>query len=163
MYPDDVRILGVDVGRRRIGLAVSDASAVVARPWRMLAAGESPQASANRVAAVLAELDDPLEDRSGVGSIVVGLPRRLDGTDTDMTAPAREIASALHALTGLDVHLQDERLTSREAESRLAEREPDWRRRKQVLDAAAAAVILQDYLDHRAGRPAVDEHGRAGA
>lgn len=163
MYPDGVRILGVDVGRRRIGLAVSDASAVVARPWRMLPAGESPRASADRVVAVLAELDDPLEDRSSVGAIVVGLPRRLDGTDTDMTGPAREIASALHALTGVDVHLQDERLTSREAESRLAEREPDWRRRKRVLDAAAAAIILQDYLDQRASRPAADEHGRAGA
>ena len=163
MYPDGVRILGVDVGRRRIGLAVSDASAVVARPWRMLPAGESPRASADRVVAVLAELDDPLEDRSSVGAIVVGLPRRLDGTDTDMTGPAREIASALHALTGVEVHLQDERLTSREAESRLAEREPDWRRRKRVLDAAAAAIILQDYLDQRASRPAADEHGRAGA
>lgn len=154
MYPDGVRILGVDVGRRRIGLAVSDASAVVARPWRMLPAGESPRASADRVVAVLAELDDPLEDRSSVGAIVVGLPRRLDGTDTDMTGPAREIASALHALTGVEVHLQDERLTSREAESRLAEREPDWRRRKRVLDAAAAAIILQDYLDegHAGGR-----------
>ena len=129
----------------------------------MLPAGESPRASADRVVAVLAELDDPLEDRSSVGAIVVGLPRRLDGTDTDMTGPAREIASALHALTGVDVHLQDERLTSREAESRLAEREPDWRRRKRVLDAAAAAIILQDYLDQRASRPAADEHGRAGA
>ena len=129
----------------------------------MLPAGESPRASADRVVAVLAELDDPLEDRSSVGAIVVGLPRRLDGTDTDMTGPAREIASALHALTGVEVHLQDERLTSREAESRLAEREPDWRRRKRVLDAAAAAIILQDYLDQRASRPAADEHGRAGA
>ena len=163
MYPVAVRILGVDVGRRRIGLAVSDASAVVARPWRMLPAGESPRASADRVAAVLSELDDPLEDRAGVGAIVVGLPRRLDGSDTDMTTLAREMASALHALTGLDVHLQDERLTSREAEARLAEREPDWRRRKRVLDAASAAIILQDYLDQQASGRATDVHGRAGA
>ena len=54
------------------------------------------------------------------------------------------------SLTGLVVHLQDERLTSHEAESRLAVRERDWRRRKAKLDAAAAAVILQDYLDGRA-------------
>jgi putative Holliday junction resolvase len=164
MYPDAVRILGVDVGRRRIGLAVSDASALLARPWRMLLAGPSPRVSADRVVAVLAELDDdPLEDRAGVGAIVVGLPRRLDGSDTDMTAPARDLASALHAMTGLEVHLQDERLTSREAEARLAEREPDWRRRKQALDAASAAVILQDYLDQRASRAATDRNRRAGA
>src|SRR5688572_18081246 len=110
-----VRYLGVDVGKKRIGLAVSDASALVARPWRMLPAGHSPRVSADRVAAVLGELDDPFDRAPGVGAIVVGLPRRLDGSDTDMTAPAREMASALHALTGLDVHLQDERLTSREA------------------------------------------------
>jgi putative Holliday junction resolvase len=164
MYPDAVRILGIDVGRRRIGLAVSDASALVARPWRMLPAGPSSRVSADRVVAVLAELDhDPLEDRAGVGAIVVGLPRRLDGSDTDMTTPARDLASALQALTGLAVHLQDERLTSREAEARLAEREPDWRRRKQKLDAASAAVILQDYLDQRASRVVTDHSGRAGA
>jgi putative Holliday junction resolvase len=151
------------VGRRRIGLAVSDASALVARPWRMVPAGDSPRISADRVTAVLAELTDPLEEQPGLGAIVVGLPRRLDGSDTDMTAPAREIASVLHALTGLDVHLQDERLSSREAEARLAELEPDWRRRKRMLDAASAAVILQDYLDQRANREATDAHGRAGA
>jgi putative Holliday junction resolvase len=155
-----MRILGVDVGRRRIGLAVSDASALVARPWRMLPAGSSPRVSAEGVVAVLTELDDdPLEDRAGVGAIVVGLPRRLDGSDTDMSTPAREIASALHTLTGLEVHLQDERLTSREAEARLATREPDWRRRKQMLDAASAAIILQDYLDRRASRVATDRNG----
>ena len=150
MYSVPVRYLGVDIGRKRIGLAVSDASALVARPWRMLPAGQSPKVSADRVVAVLRELDDPFDDRAGVGGIVVGLPRRLDGSDTDMSAPAREMASALHTLTGLDVHLQDERLTSREAERLLAEREPDWRLRKLQLDAASAAIILQDYLDHRA-------------
>ena len=51
--------------------------------------------------------------------------------------------------TGLDVHLQDERLTSREAEAQLAEREKDWRRRKDEIDAVAAAIILQDFLDAR--------------
>jgi putative Holliday junction resolvase len=155
-----VKYLGVDYGKKRIGLAVSDASALVARPWRTLPAGHTPRVSADRVVAVLGELDDPFDRAAGLGAIVVGLPRRLDGSDTDMTASAREIASALHTLTGLAVHLQDERLTSREAEQRLAEREPDWRRRKLLLDAASAAIILQDYLDHRAGR---DDDRRAGA
>jgi putative Holliday junction resolvase len=62
-------------------------------------------------------------------------------------------ARELGALTQLPVVMQDERLSSREAESRLALRERDWRARKQALDAAAAAVILQDYLDTRPGRP----------
>jgi putative Holliday junction resolvase len=73
------------------------------------------------------------------------------------------MASVLHALTGLEVHLQDERLTSREAEQRLAEREPDWRRRKRQIDAVSAAIILQDYLDHHASRAVVEQDGRSGA
>ena len=82
-----------------------------------------------------------------VGAIVVGLPRRLNGDDNEQSQPARVFAAALGALTGLKVDLQDERLSSREAESRLALREKDWRRRKARLDAVAAAGILQDYLD----------------
>ncbi len=83
----------------------------------------------------------------GIGAIVVGLPRRLNGEDNDQIAAGARICVGLARLTGLAVHLQDERLSSREAESRLAVREKDWRRRKAKLDAAAAAVILQDYLD----------------
>ncbi len=80
---------------------------------------------------------------------------RAGSTDPIRTDGARSRdGTALHALTGLEVHLQDERLTSHEAEQRLAEREPDWRRRKSQIDAVAAAIILQDFLDHRASREA---------
>ena len=73
-----------------------------------------------------------------------------------MTAPVEQFAGALQARTQLPVGFQDERLSSREAESRLARREKDWRVRKQQLDAESADIILQDYLD--AGRviPPVD-------
>jgi len=143
-----MRILGVDVGARRLVLALSDDTASLARPWQTIPAGPSPRASAEAVAAVLAAARRADDDEGGrVGEIVVGLPRRLNGEDTDQTASARVVASALHELTGFVVHLQDERLSSREAESRLALREKDWRKRKQKLDAVAAAVILQDYLD----------------
>ena len=144
-----VRYLGVDFGRRRIGLALSDASATIASPWRAVSAGDSPLESARRIVAALDVLDDPLGVDAPVGAIVVGLPRRLDGSDNDATAPARELVAALQTLTGVAVHLQDERLTSREAEALLAEREPDWRRRKARVDATAAALILQDHLDAR--------------
>jgi putative Holliday junction resolvase len=143
-----VRFLAVDFGQRRIGLAVSDATGIIARPWRAVAGAGSPQASAERIAALVSSGVE--EELSELGAIVVGLPRRLSGEDTDQTAPAREFAGIMGRLTGLPVHLQDERLTSYEAESRLASRERDWRKRKAKLDAAAAAVILQDYLDGRA-------------
>jgi putative Holliday junction resolvase len=146
-----MRFLGVDFGQRRIGLALTDATATLARPWKTVPAGGSPRASATAVAEVIAVLRAGSElDAVDLDAIVVGVPKRLGGEDTDQTQPAREFARALEAATGLVVHQQDERLTSHEADQRLAEREPDWRERKKKLDAAAAAVILQDYLDGRA-------------
>jgi len=144
-----MRFLGVDYGRRRIGLAVSDASGSLARPWKTIAARPTPRASAAEIATIVAarETDDELSD---LGGIVVGLPRRLGGEDNEQTGEARELAAALAELTRLETHLQDERLTSHEADARLAAREPDWRRRKEKIDAAAAAIILQDFLDARA-------------
>ena len=138
-----MRVLGVDFGRKRIGLAISDASATLARPWQAIPAGPTPRHSAAAVTAIIRDAgnDDPVD------AVVVGLPRRLSGEDTDQTAPTREFAAALGDLAGVPVHLQDERLTSVEAESRLAVRERDWRKRKAKIDAAAAAIILQDYLD----------------
>lgn len=139
-----MRIVGLDVGERRIGVAVSDVTRTLARPLGVLRpAGldrDAVQVSADEIARLASEED-------GVASIVVGLPRRLDGTPTDMTRRVEQFARQLEARTALPVTLQDERLSSREAESRLALREKDWRVRKQRLDAAAAAVILQDYLD----------------
>lgn len=103
-------------------------------------------AAANEVARLAAEDDS-------VSTIVVGLPRRLDGSPNDMTPRVERFARDLAARTGLPVTLQDERLTSHEAESRLAAREKSWRARKQRIDAEAAAIILQDYLDTRPSRP----------
>jgi putative holliday junction resolvase len=153
-----MRYLAVDFGQRRIGLAVSDASGMLARPWKTVAAGRSPAASAGVIAALVAAETGELGQLDALGGIVVGLPRRLSGEDTTQSAPARVFGEALGAATRLEIFWQDERLTSHEAEMRLAEREPDWRKRKALIDAAAAAIILQDFLDARA-----DRLGREGA
>jgi putative Holliday junction resolvase len=144
-----VRYLGVDYGARRIGLAVSDETATLARPWQVVTAGTDLQASARQVAALVATAASGIDPLRFAG-VVLGLPRRLNGEDNEQTPHVRIFASALQAATGLPVHLQDERLSSLEAEARLGVRERDWRRRKARLDAAAAAVILQDFLDARA-------------
>jgi putative Holliday junction resolvase len=142
-----MRYLGVDYGRRRIGLALSDATAMLARPWQTIGAGGTPSASARAVAATVAAfLAGAGED--AIAGVVVGLPRRLGGEDNEQTPLVRQFAEALRG-AGYEVHLQDERLTSREAEARLAVRQRDWRARKEQIDAAAAAIILQDYLDSR--------------
>lgn len=136
-----MRVLGVDVGLRRIGLALSDPTGLLASPWKTLEAIGTPGADAGKVASALGEIED------GVGAIVIGHPRRLNGSATELTAHAEALAAALRSRVAVPVILQDERLTSQEAEARLALREKDWRKRKAKLDAAAAAVLLQDYLD----------------
>jgi len=88
-------------------------------------------------------------DHPALDGIAVGLPRRLNGDDTDQTPHVRLFVSALAELAALPVYTQDERLTSVEAEARLATRERDWRKRKALLDAESASILLQDYLDSR--------------
>ncbi len=139
-----MRVLAVDPGARRLGLALSDASGTLATPWQVVESGGSIEDDADRLAAIVTALK--AED-DGLATIVVGLPLRLDGTPNEQTARARALALRLETVTGLPIVLQDERLTSREAEQRLALRMTDWRKRKERIDAAAAAVILQDYLD----------------
>jgi putative Holliday junction resolvase len=137
-----VRILGIDVGRRRIGLAISDATSTLARPLGALTIGDAD--GPDRVANEIARLAD---EEDGLSAIVVGMPARLDGTPSEQTSHVARFIEALRRRTAIPVVVEDERLTSREAESRLAVRERDWRKRKARLDAAAAAIILQDYLD----------------
>ena len=137
------RVLGIDIGARRVGLAISDASGTLARPLTTLRVTGARDA----VDRVVQEITRLAGQDGGLAKIVVGIPKRLDGTATDETDRAEAFVAALGACTVVPIAREDERLTSREAESRLAERERDWRARKVKLDAAAAAIILQDFLD----------------
>jgi putative pre-16S rRNA nuclease len=140
------RALGVDYGRKRIGLALSDPTGLLARPWKAIASS----ASFERVACELVrEIDALRGEADGLTVVVLGYPRRLSGDANEQTPVVEALAAQLRTMTALDIVLQDERLSSHEAESLLARREKDWRKRKLLLDAAAAAVILQDYLDSR--------------
>ena len=142
-----MRFVGLDIGEKRIGVAVSDVSGTLARPLGVLRPSGLDVDALDVVSTEIARL---AAEEDGLGEIVIGLPRRLDGSPTGMTPRVEQFARQLRAKTTLPVTLQDERLSSREAESRLALRDKDWRSRKAKLDAAAAAVILQDYLDSRA-------------
>ena len=127
-----------------MGVAVSDPTGTLATPWRTVSGAGSADAVAERVAGLLEEL---ARDDAPVARVVVGRPSHLDGRAHEDDARVTAVARAVGGRTGLPVVLQDERLTSVEAERRLALRERDWRRRRAKLDAAAAAVILQDHLD----------------
>jgi putative holliday junction resolvase len=154
-YTEPVRVLGIDYGARRIGLALSDATATLASPWRLV---QRPPSEPETVRLLIKEITALTKDDDGLEAVVIGWPRRLDGSPNDQTKHVEAFARAIEAEIEIPVVLQDERLSSHEAESRLAARESDWRKRKALLDAAAAAIILQDYLDgrQRATHEAVD-------
>jgi putative holliday junction resolvase len=141
-----VRAMGIDLGERRIGVAISDATGTLARPLKTLEIANADDG----LRRVVAEITRLLEEDDSLSTIVVGLPVRLDGSPNAQTSRVTAFVSALRQSTPVPIVTIDERLSSVEAESRMAMNTRDWRERKKKLDAAAAAVILQDYLDTHA-------------
>jgi putative Holliday junction resolvase len=136
-------VVAIDFGKRRIGLAISDLSRTIARPLETLAIATDVEA----VERVVQRIDELAADDDGLVTIVVGLPKRLDGAPSEATAAVEQFIGQLRQRTAVPIVTEGERLSSHEADSRLAANERDWRKRKKRLDAAAAAVFLQDYLD----------------
>lgn len=134
------QVLGVDVGTKTLGLAVSDDAQRVAMPLTVIRRAG--------LARDLAALRAIVEER-GIAEAVVGLPLNLDGSPGAMTGEADRIVSALVEM-GLVVHREDERLTTVDAERMLIEADLPRRRRRQVVDKIAATYILQDWLDRAA-------------
>jgi putative Holliday junction resolvase len=136
------RVLGLDLGERRIGLAVSDEEGQFAFP-----AGYHERSGVARDLEALRVL----AAEQGVVRIIVGLPLLLDGREGKGALAAREFARALGAATSLPVELVDERLTTKEAEHALREAPSKTRRRrKHVIDSMAATLLLRGWLDARA-------------
>lgn len=117
---------------------------MLARPWKTIPRVGNPSQVAQAIAG---EIESLVRGEEPVGVIVIGYPRRLNGQPNEQTATVEQVAGHLRRLVSTPLVLQDERLSSREAEDVLAQREADWRKRKAQLDAMAAAIILQDYLD----------------
>jgi putative holliday junction resolvase len=131
-----MRSLGVDFGEKRIGLAISEGGLAV--PLLTLKRRDDRSA--------LAEIAGIVR-REGVGRLVVGEPRNLDGTLGPAAARARRFAVKLAELTGLPLELVNESLTSVEAAERLRAAGVDPRRHPERLDAVAAQILLQEALD----------------
>lgn len=125
-------------------MAISDPSGMLARPLGTVTVGDT-----DAPVLVAKEIVRLRDEDDGLAEVVVGLPRHLDGTRSEQTAAVEAFIAELRLRIDLPLVTEDERLSSREAESRLAVRQKDWRKRKTQLDAAAAAVILQDYLDRK--------------
>ena len=142
-----MRLIAVDVGERRIGLALSDPTATLARPLKVLTVPRLEKTELKGVIAVAKEILTLEKEEDELAGVVGGLPVSLAGQAHSQTQYVLRFVESLRNYTELPIYLQDERLSSHEAESRLAEHERDWRQRKTRLDAASAAVILQDFLD----------------
>lgn len=139
------RALGLDVGTKTIGVAMSDPGRRLASPVRTLS-----RRSVREDCGVI----DALARSQEVDHVIVGLPYELDGTEGRSARLARQIGQGLAAL-GWTVGYVDERYTSVDAERQLIQAGVSRARRKDVIDQAAAVLILQSFLDH----PELEEHG----
>ena len=130
--------LGLDLGKARVGIAMSDILGILASPYETL-----QSKGLERDCLYVASLCE----KFGVDVVVIGLPLKLDGTESEMTLYAKQFAERLKNLISANIILQDERLTSIEAEEYLNQTNTRGKKRKEVLDQVAACIILQSYLD----------------
>ncbi len=133
-----MRLMGVDYGEARIGVALSDPLLITAQTFEVVDR-RKVRHPAERIAQIAAEQD--------VDLIIVGLPVNMNGTMGERVARTQEFARELEELTGKQVKWIDERLTTVRAEQILIEGDVRRQKRKRVVDKVAAALILQTYLD----------------
>lgn len=134
-----MRILAIDHGTKRVGLALSDETGTIAQPLQFLPAEPA------------VKLFDGLKEivaGKNVEQIVVGLPRNMNGTYGPAAEKAREFVAALQQVVAVPIHTWDERLTTVQAHRMLIETGMRREKRKERVDQTAAAILLQSYLDH---------------
>lgn len=131
------RVIGIDFGMKRIGLARSDPMKIIASPLKTISAGKTLEETADLI---LKELED-------VETIVLGLPLLLSGKDSETTTMVRKFAEILESKSGLPLILWDERLTSKQVEKLMIEGGVSRKNRAAHVDTMSATLILQNYLD----------------
>jgi putative holliday junction resolvase len=131
------RLLALDLGARRVGVAISDELRLTVRPL--------PALRRSNWKRLLREIKD-LREQFDARGVVIGLPLRLDGTEGDAAQEARRIAHNLELSLAVPVYMQDERLTSLEAEKELRAERVTEEELKARIDSAAAVLILRDFL-----------------
>ncbi len=133
-----MKAMGIDFGLARIGIALSDDTKFLASPFETYKRkGEE---------ADIQHLIDIIKTKS-VDEIVCGLPMNMAGEEQEIAKKTRDFMAILQEYYEIKVNFVDERLSSLMAEEMLKETERDWKKRKEKLDAVAASIILQDYLD----------------
>ena len=138
-----MKILGIDTGEKRIGIAVSDALGIIASPLKVIGVKTEEDA--------LAQIIETIESIKP-SEIVIGLPRRTDGKIGEAEEKAKIWAEKIKSKTSIPIRMWDERFTTKEAERMLIARNVRREDRKQLIDKVTAAIILQSYLDSRPAR-----------
>ena len=135
-----MRILALDYGTRRVGVAISDELEMIATPLGYLDA-QPREKLLDQIAQLVAE--------RGVGLVVVGMPRNMDGSYGPAAEQVREFVEMLEKRLSVPVKTWDERLTTAQAEKLLLQADVSRKKRKKKVDQIAAAILLQSYLDSR--------------
>ena len=140
-----MKIMAVDYGDARTGLAVCDRTEFLASPVGIIEE-KSMAKTAEKIVYATREFE--------VGRVVIGLPLNMDGTEGPRAQKSRKLGGILESILDIPVAYWDERGTTKSAEAILSENERYGKKRKQVLDAVAATVILESYLAFRRNNPA---------
>lgn len=135
-----MRVMGLDVGDKRIGVAISDPFGWTSARMLVIEVDEDEDV-VRRLARFITEED--------IGRVVIGLPKNMNGTDSEQTRKVRGLVNALESLVSIPIEMWDERLSTVAAEKSLLEADLSRARRKKVIDGVAASLILQSYLDSR--------------
>ena len=133
-----MRVMGIDYGTVRIGLAVSDPDGIIAQPKGFMKADPQKQC--------IAEIGRMCQDLK-IGSIVIGLPLHMNGEEGESAEAARSLGKAIQDQIGITVSFIDERWTTISAEKALIEGNVKGKKKKDKVDSVAAAIILQNFLD----------------
>jgi putative Holliday junction resolvase len=133
------RIMGIDYGSVRIGIALSDPMQIISRPYKVIL---------NKGKEVFFEIKKIIESQN-VGKVVLGLPYKLDGGDSEKTIEVREFKKHLKEVISIPIILWDETYTTSDANEILKEMGYNTRESRKVVDKIAASIILKDFLDRR--------------
>ena len=136
-----MRAVGIDLGEKRIGVAISDSSGSLATPYEVVTRTGSRDQDHRRIRAIVEEVEAEI--------LVVGLPLSLDGSEGKAAQGARKEAEAIRQTISIPIELHDERFTTVEAERILKEQGLDATERRKVVDKVAAAILLQAWMEGR--------------
>ena len=141
------RLVGIDYGMSRLGLALSDERQIIATPFRTIQAQKKEERTIASVVATLSEIQQLYACE--IEEIIVGMPFMMNGRKGFLADEVKHFIELLAQATSIPIRAWDERLTTVQAERSLRESEMTRKKRAKVVDIVSAAIILQNYLDHK--------------